>query len=133
MPDRGGGHQTRQQSQPVQDGKTPSPLRVHGQRSLNGYEATAAIRKQEAETGTHMVIVAITANAMPGDRQECLEAGMDDYLSKPIHPKALRTILQKWRPQDTVPSQQQETPTNPRHRKERAGGDPEVIGELIRT
>ena len=87
MPDRGGGHQTRQQSQLVQDGKTPSPLRVHGQRAPGGYEATAAIRKQEAETGTHMVIVAITANAMLGDRQKCLAAGMDDYLSKAGSPR----------------------------------------------
>ena len=60
---------------------------------LHGYEATAAIRKQEAEPGTHMVIVAITANAMLGDRQKCLEAGMYDYLAKPIHPEALRAIL----------------------------------------
>jgi two-component system sensor histidine kinase/response regulator len=100
---------------------------------MNGYEATAAIRKQETQTGTHITIVAITANAMQGDRQKCLEAGMDDYLSKPIHLEKLRAILQKWRPQVTVPSQQQETPTNPPHRKQWPDDEPEVIGELIRT
>ena len=100
---------------------------------MNGYEATAAIRKQETQTGTHITIVAITANAMQGDRQKCLEAGMEEYLSKPIHLEKLRAILQKWRPQVTVPSQQQETPTNPPHRKQWPDDEPEVIGELIRT
>ena len=51
---------------------------------LNGYEATAAIREHERKDGGHIPIIAMTANAMKGDREMCLGAGMDDYVSKPI-------------------------------------------------
>ncbi len=64
---------------------------------LDGYEATQRIRA--AETGRARVpIVAMTANAMQGDREKCLEAGMDDYISKPIDTVALVGILQRWLP-----------------------------------
>jgi signal transduction histidine kinase/DNA-binding response OmpR family regulator len=51
---------------------------------MSGYEATAAIREKEKETGEHLPIIALTARAMKGDRERCLEVGMDDYISKPI-------------------------------------------------
>jgi PAS domain S-box-containing protein len=51
---------------------------------LNGFETTAMIREQERESGGHIPIIAMTANAMKGDRERCLAAGMDDYVSKPV-------------------------------------------------
>jgi two-component system, sensor histidine kinase and response regulator len=56
---------------------------------MNGFEATARIREAETQTGGHIPIVAMTAHAMKGDREKCLEAGMDGYISKPIQPKKL--------------------------------------------
>jgi two-component system, sensor histidine kinase and response regulator len=57
--------------------------------NMNGLEATAAIRELEAATDRHTPILALTAHAMEGDRERCIDAGMDDYLSKPIHAKDL--------------------------------------------
>ncbi len=62
---------------------------------MDGYQATFEIRKREAGTGRHTPIVAMTASAMAGDREKCLQAGMDDYVSKPIHPKDLRRVLEQ--------------------------------------
>ena len=67
---------------------------------LDGFAATAAIRRQEASRGTgrHVPIIALTANAMDGDREKCLAAGMDDYLSKPFTQSQLVAILHRWLP-----------------------------------
>ncbi len=62
---------------------------------LDGLEATAAIRKIEERTGTHVPIIALTANAMIGDREQCLKSGMDDYLSKPLRADDLFTMIQR--------------------------------------
>lgn len=62
---------------------------------MDGYEATAKIRRNQAH-GEHVPIVAVTANAMRGDRDRCLAAGMDDYISKPVRPAELDAILQRW-------------------------------------
>ena len=60
---------------------------------MDGYQATHAIRQREAHTDYHQVIVALTANALPEDRERCLAAGMDDYLSKPFSIERLREVL----------------------------------------
>lgn len=62
---------------------------------MNGLEATAAIRELDGEA-CNVPIVAMTANAMPEDREICLSAGMDDYLPKPVRGKRLREVLHRW-------------------------------------
>ncbi|MCS6294977.1 MAG: PAS domain S-box protein [Nitrospira sp.] len=62
---------------------------------VDGFEATALIRKMEGRSA-HTPIVAMTANAMQGDRERCLDAGMDDYVAKPVRPKDLQTVLDTW-------------------------------------
>jgi CheY-like chemotaxis protein len=56
---------------------------------MGGLEATSAIREIEKQTGGYLPIIALTAHAMKGDRELCLQAGMDDYVSKPIQPQDL--------------------------------------------
>ena len=60
---------------------------------MDGVAATGEIRKQEQATGKHIPIVAMTAHAMKGDKEKCLEAGMDDYVSKPIRRKDLAEVI----------------------------------------
>jgi PAS domain S-box-containing protein len=60
---------------------------------MNGFEATAAIRNEEEKTGVHVPIIALTAHAMVGDRERCLSAGMDGYLTKPIQAEQLYALL----------------------------------------
>jgi CheY-like chemotaxis protein len=63
---------------------------------MDGFAATAAIRQREVQTGAHVPIIAMTANAMQGDREQCLHAGMDDYVAKPAKAEDLKMLLQKW-------------------------------------
>jgi len=64
---------------------------------MDGFEATAVIRDPASKVLNHNVpVIAMTANAMKGDREACLEAGMDDYLSKPVKKEDLSMVLQKW-------------------------------------
>ncbi|MBF0285287.1 MAG: PAS domain S-box protein [Magnetococcales bacterium] len=65
---------------------------------MDGFEATHAIRKWESVTTRHIPIIAMTANAMKGDRERCINAGMDDYLSKPVSPEDLKKKLEYWIP-----------------------------------
>ena len=63
---------------------------------MDGYEATHAIREREAREGGHQVIVAMTAHALQGDRERCIEAGMDDYLSKPFGRDKIHEMIERW-------------------------------------
>ena len=62
---------------------------------MDGFQATRKIRKMEEKTGNHIPIIAMTAHAMKGDRERCLEAGMDHYVSKPIKPEELLRVIKK--------------------------------------
>jgi CheY-like chemotaxis protein/HPt (histidine-containing phosphotransfer) domain-containing protein len=64
---------------------------------MDGYEATKRIREGERQNGKHRLhIIAMTANAMQGDREKCIKAGMDDYVSKPVQLAELRRAIEKW-------------------------------------
>ena len=97
---------------------------------MDGFEATGMIRGNEGSDGSHerLPIVALTADAVKGDREQCLAAGMDDYLAKPYSQAELRSVLEKWlRPRQDVVRQAQQpgivlNTGNPLRGREGAGG-----------
>jgi CheY-like chemotaxis protein len=62
---------------------------------MDGMEETVAIREVETRTGEHLAVIALTAHAMKGDRDKCLAAGMDGYLTKPIRTQELHDVLEE--------------------------------------
>jgi CheY-like chemotaxis protein len=70
---------------------------------MDGIEATAAIRRGESDTGVRLPIVAMTAHAMKGDEEQCLSAGMDAYITKPIRAGELYSIIDRFVPATEAP------------------------------
>ena len=101
---------------------------------MDGYEATRAIRAGEVRSQRHTPIVAMTANAMPGDAEICRAAGMDDYLSKPITPRDLQRVLDEWTRPRTLASETPDTPAAapaaPDEPNDDPILDPDVLAEL---
>ena len=90
---------------------------------MDGYEATRQIRRRSSKVRNHNIpIVAMTANTMKGDTEKCLESGMDDYISKPVDPKALVTILNKWLPAHVEPPEHAAEEANFKTASEASGG-----------
>src|SRR5216683_6749679 len=80
---------------------------------LDGFEATAKIRELEKQTGKHIPIIAMTAHALKGDEQRCIEAGMDGYVSKPIRTNELYAALEKTvkKEESSVPEKEEVVPS----------------------
>jgi CheY-like chemotaxis protein/HPt (histidine-containing phosphotransfer) domain-containing protein len=84
--------------------RTPYPLVLMDCQmpELDGYQAAREIRKREA-SGVHLPIIAVTAHALVGERDRAIDAGMDDYITKPINPKLLKEALERWWPRESLP------------------------------
>ena len=77
---------------------------------MDGHEATRQIRLWEQTTGTHVPIIAMTAHAMKGDREKCLEAGMDDYIAKPLHKQELLHAISEQIARKPLPGETERMP-----------------------
>ncbi|MEO8076064.1 MAG: response regulator, partial [Acidobacteriota bacterium] len=95
--------------------------------NMDGFEATAAIRAREAATGAHVRIVAMTAHAMSGDRDRCLHAGMDGYLSKPLDPRLLYAVVE----QEVMPGSAVSLGYAHEAALSQLGGDAQRLSEII--
>jgi two-component system, sensor histidine kinase and response regulator len=105
---------------------------------MDGYAATDEIRKMAPEF-SELPVVAMTAHAMKGDREKCIAAGMDDYISKPVKPKGLLEMVQRWAGKKVIRppmggvhfSCDPDLPVNSKRLKDLTGGDKDFERELI--
>jgi CheY-like chemotaxis protein/HPt (histidine-containing phosphotransfer) domain-containing protein len=103
---------------------------------MDGYEATAEIRRREGAS-MHTPIVAMTANALQGDREKCIVAGMDDYVSKPVRPEELQTVFERLfaKLQNNKPSQVVDLeacpPVDLKRLYQALGSEPEEFNEIL--
>jgi CheY-like chemotaxis protein/HPt (histidine-containing phosphotransfer) domain-containing protein len=106
---------------------------------MDGYNAARIIRDPSSQVRDHDVpVVAMTAHAMKGDREKCLEAGMDDYVPKPVQPQELARVIEEWLATEKTPEPQPEAAAQDDGKVfdrpnlvERLDGDEEIIGEVI--
>jgi len=94
---------------------------------MDGLDATRAIRAAEGDSGRHLPIVALTAHAMKGDRERCLAAGMDGYVSKPVQAAELFAAIEALAPQPRTPEPEPEDRVTLRH----IGDDPERLLDVV--
>ena len=107
---------------------------------MDGFEATARIREQEKATGGHIPIIAMTAHAIKGDRERCLEAGMDGYVTKPIDAEELVAAIARLAPRRPAQAVRPTRPTATRPSSEslryplkRVGGKVENLKKIARV
>jgi CheY-like chemotaxis protein len=105
----------------------------------DGFEATAILREKEKATGKHLPVIAMTAHALKGDRERCLEAGMDEYVSKPLQAQTLIRMVESMAaapafPEATAEPAAEAAADEPAFDRETAleqtQGDPELLQEI---
>ncbi len=105
---------------------------------MDGYQATRAIREREKETGKHVPIIALTANAMKADQMKSLECGMDDHISKPLKKERLFEVIARWCPEpeskgeeNSLPGDAPEGPYDRELLLTSVDGDVEMLREIV--
>ena len=108
---------------------------------MDGYQATEIIRMEESDTGARVPIIALTANAMRGDRDKCLQMGMDDHLAKPLKLRDLQAVIERWAVRHREPRSAphdgeraimaEVTPVNRAYLLEMVDGDTTVVDEIL--
>jgi CheY-like chemotaxis protein/HPt (histidine-containing phosphotransfer) domain-containing protein len=94
---------------------------------MNGYEATRQIRDLQSLVQNHQIpVIAMTANAMQGDREKCLKAGMNDYISKPVSPQSLAEVLETWLPKETAAATTEHSRGKSEHATSASNKEPKI-------